>query len=103
MPGQYARVAARGAHESQGDAGVTAGGFQDDGVRFYLACLLGGFNHRHANTIFDAAGGIEEFKLSDHIGNAVAGQAADSYQRGIAYKFRNIIGDLHNQLLNISK
>ncbi len=60
-------ITARRAGESQSDAGITAGSFDDFVTRFQLAFLLGYVQHIDADAIFDAVGGVEIFQFGDNL------------------------------------
>ena len=65
------------ADEGQGNAGVAAGGFEDNGVFMHQPRFLGSFDHAETDAVLDAAAGIEEFQLGDH-------GCLDALQSGVA-------------------
>ena len=97
--GEHALVTLGRAHHGQGDASVTAGWLEDDGIGLDLPGLFGGFDHRGANAVFDRVGRVVELQLGDYLGRQPGCQALDAYQRGVADQICNIIRDFHNSLL----
>ena len=61
--GQDELVALGRRHERQRDAGVAAGGLDDDGVLLEDPALLGVLDHGHADAVLHAAQRIEELAL----------------------------------------
>src|SRR5579884_3156101 len=60
---QRALIAFGRARKRQGDSGIAAGRLQDDGVRLDLPGALSRLDHRHADTVLDAAKRIEKLQL----------------------------------------
>src|SRR5690606_19960533 len=75
--------------KGQGDAGVAAGGLDDDGVFVELALALGGFNHCKADTIFDAASGVEVLELAINLSARLVRDAIETQQRCVADEVRD--------------
>ena len=91
--GQDQLVTLGGADERQGDAGVAAGGFDDDGVLVDLPVALAGFDHRHADAVFHARQRVEELALGEH-GRVILGdKAVEPHQRRAADGFGDVVED----------
>ena len=94
--GEDELVALHRGDESQTDAGIAAGGLDEDGfagVNFSL--LLGGFDHGEADAVFHAVDGVSAFELGDNASVGAGGDAIKLHERGIADEFSNAAGDFH--------
>ena len=80
-------------HQRQPDAGVAAGRLQDHGVLVDQAGRLGGLDHVQADAVLDAAAGVEELQLGNHVGVAAFGQAVDAHQRRVADELYDVVCD----------
>ena len=60
-------IAARRRDRRQTDAGVAAGGLDDDGVRLQDALRLGLVDHRLGDAVLDRAGGVEVLQLREQL------------------------------------
>ncbi len=65
--GEDAFVAARGGDHGQGNAGVAAGGFDDDRVLVEEPLLFGRLDHGQPDAILDRVGGVEVLQLGDDL------------------------------------
>ena len=82
---EHGAVAAHRRHHRQTDAGVARGAFDDRAPGFEQALALGGLDHREADTVLDAAPGVEELELGEYRGRTVAGDLAQAHERGASH------------------
>ena len=92
-------VALGGGHGSQADAGVAAGGLDDDGVGLEYASCLGIFDHCLSDAVFDAAGRVEVFELGENTGVQAFCllDAGELQKRGIADEFGDALVNSHKE------
>ena len=86
-----------GRHEGQGDAGVSAGGLDDDRAGLENATLLGVFDHCHADAVFHASEGIEKFTLERNRGGKPGSDAVELYKRCAADCFDDVVVDVAHE------
>src|SRR5262249_36468741 len=80
--GQDEAVALHRAHERQADAGVAAGGLDDDALAGAdLAVALGGLDHRQGDAILDAAARVVLLALGPHLGGVGRDDAGELDER----------------------
>jgi len=80
-----------GGHESQGDAGVAAGRFDDHRVALEETALLRVFDHGHTDAVLDAAEGIEEFALEQDGGLQLGCDFIEADQRSVTDGFDDVV------------
>ncbi|MPM37749.1 hypothetical protein SDC9_84368 [bioreactor metagenome] len=81
--GQDELVALDRGGEGQADAGVAAGGFDDQGSGREFAVAFGGFDHGQTDPVLDAAAGIEKFDFGQEFGS-LGRKPVDPHQRSVA-------------------
>jgi hypothetical protein len=74
-------VAAGGADERQGDAGVAARRLDDGAARLQLAGLLGRLDQGVAETVLHRRAGVVELELDEDLGVETLGQCVETHQR----------------------
>ena len=85
-------VAASGGHEGQADAGVAAGGFDDQGVRREQATLLRVADHAVGDAVLDAAGGIVALHLEQDGCAGVTNHAMKANHFGASNEPSDVLG-----------
>ena len=91
--GENEPVPPGGADEGEGDAGVAAGGLNDDGTLLNEALRFRIEYHGHPYPVLDAAGRVEELQLGHHLGFYSLGYAVQPDQRRVADELRNVAGN----------
>ena len=87
-------VSLGGRHEGQCDAGVSAGGLDDDRAGLENATLLSVLDHGHADAVFHATERIEKFTLERNRGGKPGGDAVELDERCAADCFDDVIVDV---------
>ena len=88
--GELDAVAALGADHGVGDAGVAAGGVDQDLVLRQQPAPLAVQDHRHRRAVLDAAAGVVPLGLGKHLdAHAGLGHPAERQQRRVADQFEN--------------
>ena len=75
-----AAITAGSSHVCQSDAGVAAGGFQQDTVFVQKSALLGIVDHADGDAILDTVGGIEELQFGQDFNVPVGVKARKPHQ-----------------------
>ena len=86
-------VALGGSDKGQRNAGIAAGGLNNDGVLRKCAISLGGLDHRHADAILHAGKRVKEFAFNQHAGIEAFGHFVQADQGRVA-------DGLHNGVIN---
>ncbi len=94
-------VALDGGDEGEGDAGVAAGGLDQDGFAgLDLALLLRVVDHCQANAVLYARQRILTFQLHNYGSGQPGGHAVQTHERGMSNQFSHIRGNTrHDDLL----
>ena len=93
-----AAVALHRGDERQRDAGVAAGRLDDHGLPgLDQAVALGRLDHREADAVLHAAGGVLALELRDDLRplGRPCGHAVQAHQRRAADQLGDVVGDLH--------
>ena len=92
--GEDELVALHRRDKGEGDAGVAAGGFDQNGFAgLDFARLLGVFDHRQADAVFHAGERILAFELGNNGGGQSGGNTVEPHQRGVSNQFSHIRGN----------
>ncbi len=100
---QHDRDASRRADHGQRDAGVAAGGLDDDGVRADEAGGLCRVDHADADAVLDAVGRVEELQLGQDGGPSPVGDLVQTDERGVADQLGDVVGDAHGVAANLPR
>src|SRR4029077_17571898 len=93
-----------GGDEGEANAGIAAGGLDEDsfsGMDF--AGAFGFLDHADANAVFYAGTGIEAFELGGDLGLGAGSDLIQVDERSAADQFGDVVGNLHEAILNPGK
>src|ERR1051326_4289750 len=85
----------------EGDAGVTAGWLDDNGVFLEHAAFFGVLDHGHADAVFDAAERIKEFAFEQDGGLSAFGDAVQANEWSATDGFNDVIVNASHKRLRI--
>ena len=87
-----------GADKGKGNAGIAAGGLDDDGILLYQSFRFGIEYHGDPYSVLDAAGGIEELKLGHHLSRYAFSYPVQPDQWRVADELRGVAGNAPGEL-----
>ena len=98
---EQALVAFHRADPGERDAGVAAGGFDDDGIGAQRAGALRRLDHRHADAILDAGARAVELQFCQHLRATALRDPVEPNQRGIADKIECALSAIFMGILSL--